>query len=495
MTSPDPNPSKFSVVHLDGRTLEGGGQLVRNAVALSALTGQPVAIHHIRGNRQGKKGLKMSHLAGVNLLAQVSESEVTGAEVGSSFLRFSPSSVKQGLSDGIDGEERFIDARSQRLLRPKPIQQEYNVRLSTAGSVFLVFQALYPYILCAGAFQRRQIRLNLTGGTNVSFSPSYDYVAQVLIPNFARLGLPRLEVQLRKRGWATGPVDLGAVAFVVDPLDLHGRTVENDETEGDTNPETLRGSESPRFPSVDMNEHQRGAITKIDITVLAPDNLVHSAGEGNERGKGDRHGGTQEGQSRTLNTDGGTGSTPDTARQLLRSETIALLREKLSQLPSSLFEPKPASDGKCDDTVPITIHTSEQTSHFSHMYVLIVAHISSGFRLGRDALFGTHRSEVVHPRRKKGAKHGESMENRIRKLARRCVDEFIDEITGSASGSRKACVDMHMRDQVVVFEALGRLDHCDRGKGRSFSGEDEMDWSLHTKTARWVCEEVLGVKW
>lgn len=435
---------------------------MRNAVALSALTGQSVANHHVRGNRQGKKGLKMSHLAGVNLLAQVSESEVAGAEVGSAFLRFFPPSVKQGLSDGAHGDERLINARSQRLLLPKPIQQEYDIRLPTAGSVFLVFQALYPYILCAGAFQGRRIRLNLTGGTNVSFSPSYDYVSQVLVPNFARLGLPRLEVQLRKRGWATGPVDLGAVTFLVDPLDLHRRTVEDDETgEGEANSETLQGSERPRFPSLDMNEHQRGAITKIDITVLAPDILVHPGVEGNERSKGDRHRGRRESQSRTPDTDGGAGNTSERARQQLQSETLALLREKLSQFPRSPFKLKPGSDGKSDETPRITIHTSEQTHHFSHMYVLIVGHTSNGFRLGRDALFGTRRGEAGDQRGKKGAKHGESMENQVRKLARRCVDEFIGEITNSASGGY----------QVVCGYAYAGPGGCFRGAGEARRGK------------------------
>ena len=44
------------IVKLDGRTGEGGGQLVRVAVALAALTGTPLQIDNVRGNRQGKRG-------------------------------------------------------------------------------------------------------------------------------------------------------------------------------------------------------------------------------------------------------------------------------------------------------------------------------------------------------------------------------------------------------------------------------------------------------
>jgi RNA 3'-terminal phosphate cyclase (ATP) len=41
---------------LDGRTGEGGGQLVRVACGLAALTSQSVTIKHVRGNREGGRG-------------------------------------------------------------------------------------------------------------------------------------------------------------------------------------------------------------------------------------------------------------------------------------------------------------------------------------------------------------------------------------------------------------------------------------------------------
>ena len=43
-------------IQLDGRTGEGGGQLVRIACALAAVTSQPVRIFHVRGNREGARG-------------------------------------------------------------------------------------------------------------------------------------------------------------------------------------------------------------------------------------------------------------------------------------------------------------------------------------------------------------------------------------------------------------------------------------------------------
>lgn len=114
------------------------------------------------------------------------------------------------------------------------------------------------------------------------------------------------------------------------------------------------------------------------------------------------------------------------------------------------------------------------------------------------------------------------MKSTVRNLVQQCVDGFIEEISeetdtdGGDEGSmptdsgaekssskrgRKPCVDVFMRDQLVVFEALGKLQHegeeAARGdiyredEGRK---EDEHYWSLHTRTAMWVCETILGVK-
>lgn len=202
-------------IRIDGRTLEGGGQLVRNALALSALTSIPVTIDHIRGNRKGKTGLKGSHTAAVKFLTEVCGGEVLGAHVGSTQITFFPRRRQT------DEQNSDASAAVENVAINEPhIKPEYNIRQSTPGSIFLIFQALYPYLLHAGARLHgcSPIRLNITGGTNVSFSPSYDYIAQVLVPNFAKLGLPHLSVELHRRGWSTGQFDLGSVTFVVYPL-------------------------------------------------------------------------------------------------------------------------------------------------------------------------------------------------------------------------------------------------------------------------------------
>jgi RNA 3'-terminal phosphate cyclase (ATP) len=50
-----------------------------------------------------------------------------------------------------------------------------------------------------------------------------------------------------------------------------------------------------------------------------------------------------------------------------------------------------------------------------------------------------------------------------------------------------------MRDQLVIFEALGKSASKNEADGNG--EEDEEYYSLRMKTARWVCEQMLGVEW
>jgi RNA 3'-terminal phosphate cyclase (ATP) len=153
-------------VVLDGATGEGGGQLVRLAVGLAALSGKHIRITNIRGKRgSGPKGggLKAQHVASLRLLSQMTNATVDGMSIGSKTLDFAPQLPPTALSD-----------------------RKLKVRADNAGaSGPLIFQAILPFLLFAGqvagenksgdgqeptpAAEDRTVEVTLEGGTNVSW--------------------------------------------------------------------------------------------------------------------------------------------------------------------------------------------------------------------------------------------------------------------------------------------------------------------------------------
>ena len=77
------------MLSVDGSYGEGGGQILRTALSLAALTGVPVRIERIRA-RRSKPGLRPQHLTAVQAVARVSQAEVTGVHLGSQALTFRP---------------------------------------------------------------------------------------------------------------------------------------------------------------------------------------------------------------------------------------------------------------------------------------------------------------------------------------------------------------------------------------------------------------------
>ncbi|OOQ84626.1 hypothetical protein PEBR_29291 [Penicillium brasilianum] len=477
----------FHHVRLDGRTLEGGGQLVRIALGLSALTGRAVTIDHVRGNRGGKTGLKASHAAAVKLLAEISGSHVSDGNVGSKCLTFTPPQAR------VEEDEQPRDATRQPQdtplvsLNTLSVKPEYKIRLTTPGSVFLIFQALYPYLLHVGSRAMTEcIRVNIVGGTNGTSSPSYDYAAQVMAPNFVRLGLPPFSMTLQSRGWTSGVVGMGEVSFFIRPL--------LEPTDGLAS-EKLKQSVgvgaacASRFPRIKIMDYECGKITRITITVLAPNDAVQKAKEN---------------------------GSPFTVAEYVEQETLRRLRKSLKTLDQSIL----ADSLNGERHIPIDMSPTEFTSHPSRLYILLVAHTSTGFRIGHDALFGDHRGRKPtkqkvgkHQKYKKGQgpppkkKDSEAHLQRVSDMIDECVQGFIDELsethddtqtdpTGGSTGStpaKRSCLDSHMRDQIVVFEALGNLGDkvCIARSEAAQPPEDERYWTLHTKTAQWVCRKML----
>ena len=176
---------------IDGSYGEGGGQLLRTACALAAITGEPVRLHNIRA-RRAPPGLAPQHLTAVKAVAALCDAQVEGLELRSPELIFRPGKLRGG---------------------------EFRFDVGTAGSVTLVLQALLPAALVAGA----PVRIHLTGGTDVRGAPPLDYLRFVLLPLLAQMGA-EVELTLQRRGYY--PRGGGEVEVVVQPRRLKPLRIE-----------------------------------------------------------------------------------------------------------------------------------------------------------------------------------------------------------------------------------------------------------------------------
>ena len=153
------------MIVIDGSYGEGGGQILRTSVALSVITGKPVKIVKIRANRPNP-GLRSQHLHGILALKELSNARVKGAQVGSTVLEFIPGKAE-----------------------PKHVR----VPIKTAGSVTLVLQALLPAMAFTGG------SFEITGGTDVPWSPPVDYLKNVTLYALRKMGI-EAELEIRRRG-------------------------------------------------------------------------------------------------------------------------------------------------------------------------------------------------------------------------------------------------------------------------------------------------------
>ena len=189
------------MIEIDGSHGEGGGQILRTAVALSAITSEPVRVTSIRAGR-AKPGLAPSHITSIEAVAEISGADVDGLFPGSKEITFRPG---------------------------QPVGGEFEFDVGTAGSISLVAQCcLIPALL-----SKARVRMTIRGGTDVKWSPPIDYLRLVLLPMVDMLG-GRTSIEIVSRGfypegggevvletWPTGrfiPLDLGERGRVLNIL-------------------------------------------------------------------------------------------------------------------------------------------------------------------------------------------------------------------------------------------------------------------------------------
>ena len=152
---------------LDGTHLEGGGSLVRVALALSALTGKPFKITNIRANRS-EPGLKAQHLHAIKALTQLCQAETNYIDIGTRELTFTPGKIKSGI---------------------------YTIDIGTAGSITLLLQAL----ILPALFAPRKVTFIVRGGTCGKWQASADYLQNILLPYLQRF-VEKIELKIIKSG-------------------------------------------------------------------------------------------------------------------------------------------------------------------------------------------------------------------------------------------------------------------------------------------------------
>jgi len=176
--------SERHLTDLDGSVGEGGGQILRVAIALSAVLLKPVRIYNVRAKRS-PPGLRPQHLTAVKAVAWLADAEVKGLSVGSSEVIFFPRRLKGG--------KMTFDA-------------------GTAGSTTLILQSLMP----AMAFAEERVEAEIRGGTNNPMAPTFEYLSYVLLPVLRNMGCS-FSLDLLRRGFY--PRGQGIVRAVSEPVD------------------------------------------------------------------------------------------------------------------------------------------------------------------------------------------------------------------------------------------------------------------------------------
>jgi RNA 3'-terminal phosphate cyclase (ATP) len=171
------------MIALDGAQGEGGGQILRSALSLSMITGQPFEISGIRAGR-AKPGLLRQHLTAVRAAAEICSAQLSGDELGSQRLCFTPGQIRGG---------------------------EYKFAIGSAGSCMLVLQTVLPALWFADS----PASVEVSGGTHNHSAPSADFICRVWEPLLAKMGIKQSTALINHGFYPAGG---GAAVTKVAPI-------------------------------------------------------------------------------------------------------------------------------------------------------------------------------------------------------------------------------------------------------------------------------------
>ena len=193
---------RVEFLDVDGSYGEGGGQILRTALAFSIITGRPVRVSKIRAGRE-VPGLRRQHVSSLRVLGAVFDSKLDGVAEGSSEVSFVPG---------------------------PPRADSISLDMKTAASITLVLQAVVPAV----ALTRSRLTLELVGGTDVPWSPTFDYFDAIVRRAYGAIGI-KFSAKAVRRGYY--PRGGGRAVVNVEPCEAL---------------RPLQLTESPRVEAVDL---------------------------------------------------------------------------------------------------------------------------------------------------------------------------------------------------------------------------------------------------
>ncbi|MFA4906076.1 MAG: RNA 3'-terminal phosphate cyclase [Candidatus Margulisiibacteriota bacterium] len=175
------------MIEIDGSLGEGGGQIVRTALTLGALTKTPLKIDKIRLGRK-KPGLQPQHLTGVRAVAEVCQGKLSDAELYSDHITFEPGEIKPGFYE-------FDVAKVS----------------PSAGSVGMILEQLLPILI----YGKEASYVTIKGGTSVPWSPPAEFIEKVFLPALSKMGV-KATLEIQKLGFY--PIGGGSIKTSLTPL-------------------------------------------------------------------------------------------------------------------------------------------------------------------------------------------------------------------------------------------------------------------------------------